>query len=449
MTSAAAGPVTGPRRVLRTLLEHRRVRGARRARTRSRATPRPRSGRVAGMVTAPSYRNPLRLSLPGGGSAASCADPSVLRARTGGDRHWYLYCTADALTEDEQDAQGNPVIHNVPTFRSLDLVHWRYVGDAFPTPPSWLAATGYVWAPDVVFHDGHYLMYYAASDTNLPGGGSAIGLATSDGPAGPWHDLGRPVVPPTDSPSTPGQRRWEYDPEVVYAGTHTYLYFGSYFGGIFARSLSADGTTSDPSSEKQIAIDNRYEGTYVVKHRGWYYFMGSSTNCCAGPLTGYAVFAARSRNPLGPFRDKHGRSILAGRVGGTPVLTQNGNRWVGTGSQRGADRLLGTAVDRLSRRRPQRSLLRGRRFLHQAAGADRSARLAQRLAGGRGAGSGRPTGGVPGPAAQPGERTAYRPRWFTAPRPARRSPGSPTGSPVTGCGRSGRGSGRRRRPPIA
>lgn len=369
-------------------------------------------------ATAPSYRNPLRLSLPGGGSAASCADPSVLRAHTAGDRHWYLYCTSDALTESEQDAQGNPVIHTVPTFRSTDLAHWNYVGDAFPAPPSWIAATGNVWAPDVVFHDGRYLMYYAASDTNLPGGGSAIGLATSDGPAGPWHDLGRPVVPPTDSPTTPGQRRWEYDPEVIYAGRHGYLYFGSYFGGIFARELSADGTTADPSSEKQIAIDNRYEGSYVVKHHGWYYFMGSATNCCAGPLTGYAVFAARSRNPLGPFRDKDGRSILAGRVGGTPVLTQNGNRWVGTGHNAvltdysGQQWIVYHAVDRNHPYYADGDAYTKRPALIDPLDWRRGWPVVR---GGRGPSD----RSEPGPAAQPGERTAYRPRWFTMPKPGR------------------------------
>jgi arabinan endo-1,5-alpha-L-arabinosidase len=59
--------------------------------------------------------------------------------------------------------------------------------------------------------------------------------------------------------------------------------------------------------------------------------MASATNCCNGPLTGYAEFAARSRSPLGPFVERDGVSVLAGRVGGTPVLAQNGNRWVGPG----------------------------------------------------------------------------------------------------------------------
>ncbi|MEP7179088.1 MAG: family 43 glycosylhydrolase, partial [Pseudonocardiales bacterium] len=220
---------------------------------------------------APGYHNPMTLQLPGGARAASCADPSVLRAHSPADRHWYLYCTSDALTETETDGTGNLVIHNVPTFRSIDLVHWSYVGDAFPTKPAWVAPTGGMWAPDVVFHGGRYLMYYAASETTAAtGGSSAVGVATSNSPMGPWTDSGGPVVAPD-----PGGR-WQFDPEVIYTGGHSYLYFGSYFGGIFARELTADGTASIAATETRIAIDNRYEGTYILQHDGWYYFMGSA-----------------------------------------------------------------------------------------------------------------------------------------------------------------------------
>lgn len=370
---------------------------------------------------APSYHNPMRLELPDGQRAASCADPSVIRAHGTRDRHWYLYCTSDALTEDEVDANGKPVIHNVPTFRSTDLVHWNYTGDAFPTKPSWVAAGGGMWAPDVVYHGGRYLMYYTASDTTLPGGGSAVGLAVSDQPSGPWTDIGRPVVPPSDSPSSPGSRRWEFDPEVIYVGHTTYLYFGSYFGGVFVRRLSSEGTESIAASERQIAIDNRYEGTFIVRHDGWYYFMGSATNCCNGPLTGYAVFVARSRSPLGPFRDRDGRSILASRVGGTPLLAQNGNRWVGTGHNAvltdftGQQWIVYHAVDR------------NNPYYADATGYTKRPALIDPLDWRDGwplvrGGYGPSDAALPGPAAQPGERTAYRPQFLRTPRPGATDP---------------------------
>ena len=366
-----------------------------------------------------SYRNPLQLSLPGGGVAQSCADPMVIRGQQPHDSSWYLYCTSDAL-DSTVGTDGKPLIHNVPMFRSTDMTTWKYVGDAFPTKPSWVADTGGLWAPDVVYQNGKYHLYYAASDTTLPGGGSAVGVAVSSGPTGPWVDSGQPVVAPQTAPGATAPR-WEFDPEVITAGGHSYIYFGSYFGGIHVRQLTADGLRSLPATETPIAIDNRYEGTTIVKHGGWYYFMGSATNCCAGPLTGYSVFTARSRSPLGPFLDRDGRSILAGRVGGTPVITQNGNRWVGTGHNTVVTDLAGqdwTYYHAVDRNDP---------YYQGQVGYTKRPLLLDPLdwrsgwpvvRGDRGPSDRR----VPGPVAQPGESPSYRPYFPPATVPGRLLP---------------------------
>lgn len=309
---------------------------------------------------APTHQNPMALALPDGQTAASCADPTVIRG-AGRDRNWYLYCTTDALTATEQNPDGSLVQHGVPTYRSTDLTHWTYVNDAFPAKPAWVGDANGIWAPDVVYRPGAHgragvwFLYYAASDTPTAttptGGGSAVGVATSSSPTGPWTDSGGPVVAPQAAPNGTGQR-WEFDPEVITARGSTYLYFGSYFGGVNVRKLSADGLRSIPSTERQIAIDNRYEGAYLMRHDGWWYFMGSATNCCNGAVTGYGVFVARSRSPLGPFTDQDGVASTATRVGGTPMLAQNGNRWVGTGHNTvvtdfaGQDWIVYHAVDR-------------------------------------------------------------------------------------------------------
>ncbi len=370
----------------------------------------------AAAVTPPSHRNPMPLVLPGGQDAASCADPMVIHGQQRSDRNWYLYCTSDALTA-APGPDGLPVIHNLPMYRSTNLTTWHYAGDAFADKPAWVAPAGGMWAPDVTYRNGLYYLYYAASDTTLPGGGSAIGVATSTSPTGPWTDSGGPVVAPQNAPNDT-KRRWEFDPEVVTAGSHTYLYFGSYFGGIHARELTPDGLHSLPATETAIAIDNRYEATTIVQHAGWYYFMGSATNCCNGPLTGYAVFAARSRNPLGPFLDRDGRSILAGRVGGTPVITQNGNRWVGTGHNTvitdfaGQDWTIYHAVDRNDP------------YYAGDVGYTKRPALIDPLDWRDGwpvvrAGRGPSDTLQPGPVAQPGERPTYRPHFAPTPQPGR------------------------------
>ena len=299
------------------------------------------------------YTNPLPLTTPSGMAVESCADPSVVYAGPSGENAWYLYCTTDPLSGSDRDAQGNLIFHLIPTFRSTDLVHWLYTGDAFAARPTWVAADAGLWAPSVEYFNNQYYLYYTASNTSLPGEGSAIGVATSTSPAGPWTDSGAPVVEPHAPECCPNDRRWTFDPAIIAddAGQR-YIYYGSYFGGISVRKLSADGLHTDPATQVQIAIPNRYEGAFVIRRGGYYYLFGSATNCCNGPLTGYSVFVGRADNPLGPFVDAEGVSLLQGRVGGTLVLSMNGNRWVGPGHNAvvtdlaGHDWIVYHAVDR-------------------------------------------------------------------------------------------------------
>ena len=276
------------------------------------------------------YTNPLPIQIPGDGLVESCADPTIIYGQTPDDPYWYMYCTTDPLN-DEDKTGDNFNFHLIPMLRSSDLVNWEYMGDAFAERPDWVADDAGLWAPEIQFFNGQYYLYYGASWTDLPGGGSAIGVATSDSPLGPWTDSGTPVVEPHAPGCCPGDKRWVFDPEVVEDDGQLYIFYGSYFGGISARELSADGLTSDPSTQTQITIANRYEGAEVEFHDGYWYLFVSATDCCRGPLTGYSVFVGRSEDVLGPYIDRDGHSLLEGRVGGTPVLSMNGNRWVGPG----------------------------------------------------------------------------------------------------------------------
>jgi arabinan endo-1,5-alpha-L-arabinosidase len=306
----------------------------------------PAGARTALPQTIGTYSNPLPIQIPAGGTVQSCADPSIIYSHTVGDTAWYVHCTTDPLNGTDKDSSGNFHFHLMPILKSYDLVHWIYQGDVFSAKPAWVNSTAGLWAPDIHYFNGSYYLYYTASATNLPGGGSAIGVATSLSPTGPWTDSGTPVVGPEP------QGFWDYDPAVVSNNGQLYIFYGSYYGGVRARTLSPDGLTSNPASQQQITIPNRYEGTYLVHHGSYWYLFGSATNCCNGPLTGYSVFVGRSANVLGPYLDRNGNSLLAGRVGGTPVISMNGNRWVGTGHNAvftdfaGQDWFLYHAVDR-------------------------------------------------------------------------------------------------------
>ena len=260
-------------------------------------------------------------------------DPSIIVVSgTDGLMHWYMYSTSGPINDADKTSTGAYATHLMSIYHSTDLLNWNYVKDVFAKRPKWVG-TSNLWAPDIQFFNGKYYLYYTAANAGSrgnKGSGGAIGVATSSSPTGPWTDSGGPAVEVQTG-------RWVYDPYVVVddygpaPSGQRYLFYGSYAGGIFARKLSADGLRTDKTSEVAIAVADRYEGSYIRKHDGLYYLFVSATNCCNDDLTGYSVFVGRSANLLGPYTDREGSSFRESRVGGTPALTMNGNRWVGPG----------------------------------------------------------------------------------------------------------------------
>jgi arabinan endo-1,5-alpha-L-arabinosidase len=278
--------------------------------------------------TGTTYTNPLTLKVNSTTDAVSCADPAIIKTQASGVDTWYLYCTSDALYA------GDPNPHYINIFHSSDLVNWNYDGNAFAGLPTWANISGAsLWAPAIKYFNSQYYLYYAASETSLAGNGSAIGVGTSASPAGPFVDSGSPVVEPELATNCcSGSYRSTIDPdEIQEASGQRYILFGSFVGGLYVRTLSTDGLTSDKTSEQQVAVDNRYEGGNWWYHGGYYYLFASSTNCCNGPLSGYGVFVGRAATPIGPYVDAQGISMLATNPGGTPVIRMNGNGVAGPG----------------------------------------------------------------------------------------------------------------------
>lgn len=295
---------------------------------------------AVGTADGATTQNPISASF-----SDTYADPAVLRGKDG---WWYLYATSDPLHEAPSEFG---LMH---VARSRDFVDWEYLGTVFDEAdrPEWTTDSSFYWAPDIRYVDGQYVLYYTATDTVAEPGqwNYAIGAATAPTPAGPWTDSGGPVVPPRPSPN--GDYFNTIDPALLAASDGTrYLYFGGYHGGLWVTELDESGlrAVGEPT---QVARPDRYEGSFVVERDGWYYLTASSANCCAGPVTGYSVYAGRSKSPLGPFVDHEGVSLLDSRVGGTQVLAQNGNRWIGVGHHAivtdvsGQDHIVYHAIDR-------------------------------------------------------------------------------------------------------
>jgi arabinan endo-1,5-alpha-L-arabinosidase len=301
---------------------------------------------AAPVATAEPQADPVTTRNPISGEFSDTyADPAVIRGKDG---WWYLYATSDPLHEAPSEFG---LMHIA---RSRDFADWEYLGTVFDegARPAWTTDSSFYWAPDIRYVDGRYVMYYTVTDTVAEPGpwNYAIGAATAPTPAGPWTDTGGPVVAPR--PTGDGAYFNTIDPALLSASDGTrYLYFGGFHGGLWVTELDGTGLRA-VGSPTQVTVGDRYEGSFVVERDGWYYLTASSANCCAGPVTGYSVYAGRSRSPLGPFADHEGVSLLDSRVGGTQVLAQNGNRWIGVGHHTivtdvaGQDHIVYHAIDR-------------------------------------------------------------------------------------------------------
>ncbi|MGD6755396.1 arabinan endo-1,5-alpha-L-arabinosidase [Streptomyces sp. BH105] len=257
--------------------------------------------------TASAYPNPGTVT-----GATVVHDPTMIRTSAG---KYLLYATGGGLAERS----------------STDRTAFTAGRDAFTTKPSWWSSYATeAWAPDISYHGGKYLMYYAVS--SFGSNKSAIGLAASTtGEPGSWTDYGTVYTSTTSSDYN------AIDPNLFVDGDGTWwLSFGSWWTGIKMIQIN-------PSTGKQLATNTRryslaarptgtkaVEAPYVVRHGGHYYLFASYDTCCAGTSSTYKVKVGRATSVTGPYYDKNGVAMTDN--GGTPVLESHG-RYIGPGGQ--------------------------------------------------------------------------------------------------------------------
>ncbi|GHH45414.1 arabinan endo-1,5-alpha-L-arabinosidase [Streptomyces candidus] len=241
-------------------------------------------------------------------------DPSMVRTSTG---KYLLYSTGDGLQ----------------LRTSTDRIAFGRSGSAFPARPSWwnnYNSTGDVWAPDISYHGGKYLMYYSVS--SFGSNKSAIGLATSTtGEAGSWSDRGAVYTSTTSSDYN------AIDPNLFVDDDGTWwLSFGSWWTGIKlirvdpATGKQHTGDTARRPLASRPTGTKAVEAPYIVKRGGYYYLFASYDTCCAGTSSTYKIKVGRSTKVTGPYVDRNGVAMM--NNGGTPVQESHG-RYIGPGGQ--------------------------------------------------------------------------------------------------------------------
>lgn len=253
------------------------------------------------------YRNPVTA-----GTVDTFPDPTTIRGKDG---YWYAYGTQNPVFQ----TQGESAERMLPILRSADLTHWSYAGQVFTpdTQPAWQGGSR-LWAPDIRYADGRYLLYYSVPDKDT------VGVASAPTPTGPWTDEG--AVLAADSGCATGDID---QAQFTDEGGQPYLYWGSYDTICVAKLNTA--RTRIEGTVTEVAQGRRMEGGFVVRRDGFYYLFYSDAGCCDGAYSGYQVKVGRSTSPTGPFTDDRGVDLMAPTSKGGVVVGANGDRWIGPG----------------------------------------------------------------------------------------------------------------------
>ena len=211
---------------------------------------------------------------------------------------------------------------NVQMARSTNLVDWEFVRDgerlhdAMPNLPPW-AEEGRTWAPEVIAHQGRYLLYFTARERRSEK--QCVGVAAAADPRGPFtSEAAAPLVCQRDIGGT-------IDPAVFRdADGQLYLYFkndGNAIGRpteIFGQRLTPDGLSLAGEPVALLRNDRPWEAHVIesptmVRHGDGYVLFFSANHFGWEEhqrLSPYAMGYATCEGPMGPCTDAPENPIL-------------------------------------------------------------------------------------------------------------------------------------------
>lgn len=225
-------------------------------------------------------------------------DPTIIQV----DNEYYLVSTDTGL----------PSTKGIPLRYSTDLVNWEFNKTIFKGIPSiakeWTNAKG-LWAPEIIYVDKEYRIYYSAS--TFGSSTSMIGLATASHPLSEWTDQGIVVKTNADIASHNAIDANICDDEVG----NQWMVYGSFFSGIYIVRLDKEtgkclekGDYGKQIALRPLAVEGAIEGPYIVYNEETnYYYLFVSFDSLSDS---YHIRVARSKKIDGPYEDFTGKSML-------------------------------------------------------------------------------------------------------------------------------------------
>lgn len=234
----------------------------------------------------------------------------------------------------------------ISVMSSRDMKNWKFEPSVFAEAPKWAVDlidgyNGHTWAPDVIYHNGWYHLFYSCSAFGK--NTSAIGHATTptldrEDPRFKWTDHGMVIQ------SVPNRDSWNaIDPNIIIDEKGTpWMTFGSFWDGIKLVRLTDDlNAVAEPqewysisrrqrsvSVKSEDAGDGAVEAPFIMKHGEYYYLFVSFDYCCRGLKSDYKVAVGRSKDVRGPYLDRDGKSM---EYGGGTIIVKGDKNWVGIG----------------------------------------------------------------------------------------------------------------------
>ena len=214
--------------------------------------------------------------------------------------------------------------------RSRDLVTWEDTGRKPLTTEarqSLTKVTNNIWAPSVVKVGDKWLLYVSlfVSDEEC-----YIPVLSADAPTGPFSYCG--VVFDTKREGILNA----IDPDVFVEGGQVWMFFGSLADGVHRVELAADGCAIKPGAKPVHVAGIRrpadkmvgaYEGSYVLKHDGWWDLFLSGGGFADGS---YYLAVGRAKTLDGTFLDRKGIPLTQGKA--EPILkSAKGDTFFGPG----------------------------------------------------------------------------------------------------------------------